>query len=146
MNLLSRNPGSAPILTYHDLEYSCKTMNISSKYHKHISAAGTIRTKGCSIIISKTLHQVASYVSNIHIYFIIRSEFNAYQMWIELVFFYSEKILFSSLAIVDTVYIFTGAKTRLSWQFWDWYIFQKVIQEGCLSEIMLHMLWRQHQT
>ena len=42
-------------------------------------------------------------------YFIKNSQFNAYQMWVKLVFFYSEKILYHSL-VADTIYNFTVAK------------------------------------
>ena len=37
-------------------------------------------------------------------------------------------------------YFFYCRKTRLSWQFWDWDIYQKVLSEGYLSEIMLQIL------
>ena len=45
----------------------------------------------------------------ITLYFIISSEFNAYQMRIILVFFYSEKDRIFSL-VTDTIYIFTVPK------------------------------------
>ena len=35
---------------------------------------------------------------------------------------------------------FHCSKTMLSLQFCNWYIFQKILQEGCLSEITLRML------
>ena len=56
--------------------------------------------------------------------------------WKNLVFF----------SLVKQYDIFNHSKTRLSWQFWDWDIFQKALSEGYLSEIALPMLWRQHQT
>ena len=48
--------------------------------------------------------------NNLDLYFITSSEFNAYQMEVKLVYFYSEKnIVFFSL-VTDTISVFTVAK------------------------------------
>ena len=59
--------------------------------------------------------------------------------------FYSEKISYLFTSDWCDLY-FHCSKTRLSWQFLEWDIFQKVLSEGYLAEIALHMLQCQHQT
>ena len=78
-------------------------------------------------------------------YITTSSEFSAYQMRVKLVFFYSEKNIVFSL-VTDTIDIFTVAKQSFLDNFGTGIFYQKVLCEGYVSEIMVRMLWRQHQT
>ena len=82
---------------------------------------------------------------NINLYFITSNEFNAYQMWVKLVFFYSEKYRIFSL-VTDTIYIFTVAKQGLLGNFVTGIFLSKGFKWWILAEITLSMLWRQYQT
>ena len=79
-------------------------------------------------------------------YFIASSEFNAYEMWVKIVFFYSKKKYRIFSLVTDTIYIFTLAKQGILDNFGTGIFYQKVLSEGYLSEITLRRLWRQHQT
>ena len=75
------------------------------------------------------------------IYFITGSKFNAYQMWVKLVFFYVQWKKYGIFSLVtDTIYIFTVGKEGFLGNVRSGIFYQKVLSEVYLSEIMLQTI------
>ena len=96
-------------------------------------------------------YKYALYLINIFLYFITlyiinisTTLFTVIQLCILCLAVNSMHIILNKICIF--LNIFHRSKTRLSWQLWDWDIFQKVLSEIYLSEIILRMFWHQHQT